>query len=654
MATTTRLRASTVAILLAAILFVALNVVAAQTLRGARLDLTADGLYTLSQGTKNLLGNLKEPIVLRFFYSRKLSERVPGLRIYGQRVQEMLEEYVGRSRGMIRLEIIDPVPFSEDEDRAVQAGIQGIPIDRASGEMTYFGLVGVNTTDLEAVIPFFPEDRERFLEYDLTKLIHTLTAPKKPVLGLVGDLPLEYGPGGVMAAMRGQAKPYGVMEQLRESFDVRSLRLDDKPVDDDIEVLLVAHPKDLTPRGRYEVDQFLLRRGRAIIYVDPWAENLAMMPGPTGRPDPTAAHDSDLPESFRAWGLELAKDKFVADPDRALQVNFGARQVPYPAWQNLDKSAYNRDDVLTGDLGGMTVATPGAIEIKPVDGVTVLPLVTSSKNARLVPVADVRMRPDPAKLAATLASGAGGERYNLAVRVTGKLKTGFPDGPPKSKEQPKEPEKKEEGKKDEKKPTPFKPHLAESRAPASIVVVADTDMLDDAFWLQEQDMFGRRVQVPFAANAEFLINAVDNLAGSNDLIGLRGRAGVRRPFTLIEDLKRDAARKFLARQQELEKSLADTQKKLSEMQSRQTGKGQAAALLLSAEEQSAIAGFQAEMLRIRKELRAVQHNLNREIESLTGALKAIDIGLVPLAVAVLALILAAWRRRRRTVGVIRD
>ena len=645
----TRIRASTVAILLAAILFVALNVVAGHALRGMRVDLTADGLYTLSQGTKNLLGNLKEPITLRFFYSRKLSERVPGLRIYGQRVQEMLEEYVGRSRGMIKLEIIDPVPFSEDEDRAVQAGIQGIPIDRASGELTYFGLVGVNTTDLEAVIPFFPEDRERFLEYDLTKLIHTLTAAKKPVLGLVGDLPLEYGPGGVMAAMRGQAKPYGVMEQLRESFDVRSLRLDDKPVDDDIEVLLVAHPKDLTPRGRYELDQFLLRRGRAIIYVDPWAENLAMMPGPMGRPDPTAAHNSDLPELFKAWGLELAKDNFVADPERALQVNFEARRVPYPAWQNLDKSAYNRNDILTGDLGGMTIATPGALKtVAAVDGVTVTPLIRSSKGARLVPISDVRMRPDPAKLAATLASGTGGEQYNLAVRVTGTLKTAFPDGPPKA------PEKKEDGKKDEPKSTPSKPHLVQSQTPASIVVVADTDMLDDSFWLQEQEMFGRRVQVPFAANAEFLVNAVDNLAGSNDLIGLRGRAGVRRPFTLIEDLKRVAAQKFLARQQELEKSLADTQKKLSDLQSKQAGKGAAAAQLLSAEEQSAIAGFQNEMLRIRKELRAVQHNLNRDIESLTAVLKAINIGLVPLAVAVLALVLAAWRRRRRTVGVVRD
>ncbi len=647
MATTFRPRASTVAIVLAAILFVAANIIAGHLLRGVRIDLTADGLYTLSPGTRNMLAGLKEPITLRFFYSRKLAEKAPGLRIYAQRVQEMLEEYASRSGGKIRLEIIDPVPFSEDEDRAVQAGVQGVPLDRASGELAYFGLVGVNTTDLEAVIPVFVEDRARFLEYDLTKLVYSLTAPKKPVLGLIGDLPLEYGPGGVMAAMRGQAKPYGVMEQLRESFDVRSLRLDDKPVDDDVQVLLVAHPKDLSPRGRYEVDQFVMRGGRAIVYVDPWAENLAMMPGPMGQPDPSAAHNSDLPESFKAWGLTLVKDKFVADPDRALQVNFGNRQTPYPAWQNLDRSAYNRDDILTGDAGGMTIATPGAIEIAPVDGVTVVPLVTSSKNARLVPVAEVRARPDPAKLAAAMATAAAGQRYNLAVRVTGKLKSGFPDGPPK------EPEKKDAAKKDE-KVTPSKPHLAESKGPGNVIVVADTDMLDDSFWLQEQEMFGRRVQVPFAANGEFLINAVDNLSGSNDLIGLRGRGGMRRPFTLIEDLKRVAAQKFLARQQELEKSLADTQKKLSEMQSKQAGKGQAAAQLLSAEEQGAIAGFQNEMLRIRKELRVVQHNLNRDIESLTGALKAINIGLVPLAVALFAVVLAAWRRRRRTVGVVRD
>lgn len=616
---------------LAAVLFVAVNVLAQAGLKGARLDLTADRLYTLSPGTQKVIGDLREPVTLRLFFSEKLAAEVPAMRTYGTRVRELLEEYAGRANGKVRLEVIDPEPYSDAEDRAVAAGVQGVPLDRTSGRQFYFGLVGTNSTDKQEVIPFFQQDREAFLEYDLTKLVHALGDPKKPIVGVLTDIPLEYGPGGMMMAMRGQSQPYAILTQLRGFFDVRMLDPAAASIAEDVRVLVVARPRGLSDAAQYAIDQFVLRGGHALFLVDPYAESQTNPQ--TGMPDPGADKAAALPRLFDAWGIAMATDRFVADPRLALNVNAGdqsrRRTVPYPAWLSVGEANQDRDDVVTAQIGAVNIASAGGLSKKDGAAVTLTPLITSSPAAQLVPTTEMRARPEPEKLMAALKAGEGATQI-LAARVTGPLKSAFPDGPPPAKEGETAP--------------PAGPHLTESRQPANLIVIADSDLIEDRFWVEDQSMFGQRVLAPFAGNGDLIVNAVENLTGSSDLIGLRGRAGSTRPFTLVEDLRRSAGQQMLAQEQELQTRLREAERQLADLQGKQkTG----ASAMLSAEEAQAIERFRQEAVRIRKELRDVQHSLNKDIEGLSAAVKAVNIVAVPLAVALAAVGLAGVRSRRR-------
>ncbi|MGQ9367745.1 GldG family protein [Azospirillum sp. ST 5-10] len=632
----TRKTISLLSLALAAVLFVAVNVLAGATLRHARLDLTADRLYTLSPGTVNVLAAVREPVTLRLYFSERLAGEVPALRTYGQRVRELLEEYAGRSDGRVRLEIVDPEPWSEAEERAVEAGVTGVPLDRSSGRQIYFGLVGTNSTDGQEVIPFFQQEREAFLEYDLTRLVHALAAPKRPVVGVLTAMPLEFGPGGMAAALRGGSQPYAVLSALRMLFDVRMLPPDAAAVGDDVDVLMVARPKDLPPRTLYAIDQFVMKGGRAVFFVDPWAES-DLDAGPGGMPDPVTGRTAALPTLFDAWGIAMDPSTFVADPLRAIAVSTGRRTVPYPAWLSLTDEDRDRNDVVTADLGTVNVASAGSLALKEGGTATLTPLMTSSPAGQLVPVMRLLGPPEPEKLTAAL--GAEGSRRVLAARVSGTLASAFPDGPPKAEDAQGDAAEGGGGE----RPGAAE-HLARSREPANLIVVADSDLLEDRFWVDDQRMLGQPTAMPFAGNGDFVVNAVENLSGSADLISLRGRAGSRRPFTLVQDLRRAANQAMLVREQELENELKETEKRIADLQGKaKTPTG----ALLSAEEQGAIDRFRGEVVRIRKELRAVQLTLNRDIERLAATVKAANIVAMPVAVTLLALGLAFWRARRR-------
>jgi len=552
---------------------------------------------------------------------------VPVLRTYGQRVRELLEEYAGRSDGRIRLQVIDPEPFSDAEDMAVEAGVKPVPLDRASGRQIYFGLVGTNTTDKQEVIPFFQQEREAFLEYDLTRLVHTLSDPKKPVVAILAGMELEYGPGGIMAAMRGGGQPYAVYSQMKALFDVRLIKGDVTAIDEDVSVLVVARPKGLSDQALYAIDQYVLKGGHALLFVDPWAES-DVEPGPGGMPDPMASKTAAVPKLFDAWGLAMDTGRFVADPRLAVNVSAGRRAMPYAAWLSLDDAYRDRKDVVTADLGTVNLATAGSLKVKEGASIGFTPLLTSSASGQMVDVALVMGRPEPEKLMASLK--AQGQAEVLAARVSGTLKSAFA-GPP------------AEG--------AGKPHLSESAKPANLIVVADSDLLEDRFWVETQAALGQRLMVPFAGNGDFVVNAVENLAGSADLIGLRGRAGSARPFLLVEDLRRAAGQQMLGHEQDLRQRLEDTERRIAELQGKAKG---GAGALLSAEEQQAIEGFRGEVMRIRKELRDVQHTLNRDIERLAATVKAVNIVAVPLVVAVVAVGVAGWRARRRRALQVRD
>ncbi len=267
-----RRAAAYIALASAVVLFAAVNYIADHALRGTRIDLTQHHLYTLSEGTRKTIAAIKEPIVLRFYFSPRLGNEIPTYGVYAQRVREMLEEYAALSRGKLELQLLNPEPFSPTEDRAVAFGLQGVALDQG-GEQVYFGLAATNSTDDQQIIPFFQPDRERFLEYDLTKLIHSLAFPKKPVIGLVTALPLQ---GDIMAAMQGRPMvPYVVMDDLSQLYTVKSLSTDFDKVPDDVDVLMIVHPQNLSDKTLYAIDQFVMKGGRALVFVDPDLGNAA-------------------------------------------------------------------------------------------------------------------------------------------------------------------------------------------------------------------------------------------------------------------------------------------------------------------------------------------------------------------------------------------
>jgi ABC-type uncharacterized transport system involved in gliding motility auxiliary subunit len=642
----------------AAGLFLAVNIAAAWGLRGWRVDFTADRLHTLSQGTLNTLKALKESVTLKLFFSARLSDQIPQFKAYGARVQEMVLAYAARSGGKVKVEIIDPAPFSEAEDSAVQAGIQGVPIDSSSGRQFYFGLQGLGPSDKREAISFFTQERERFLEYDLTRLVHNLNQTKKPVIAVIGDAPLEFGPGGIMAAMRGAARPYMVLQLLRQTFDVKMLGADAAEIDEEAAVLIVARPTTLSSKALYAIDQFVLAKGRALVFVDPAAESAAQGTPAGGQVAPRA----EIPDLLAAWGVEMESGRFVADRRLGLPVETDdggggrGRVVPHPGWLGLGDAFVSRDDVVTAELAVVNVGSIGSLKPREGSGLTFAPLLVSSEQAATMEVEKLGARPDPEGILRAIRPT--GQRYVLAARITGRVKSAFPNGaPPEPVPESKEGEKKDEAAKTEpaKKPEdakPAKPHRGESAVDVNIIVVADSDLLEDRFWTRVRDFLGQQVMVPFASNGDFVVNAVDNLAGSDDLIRLRSRGISYRPFAVVDDLRRDAADRFLARRDELQKALEETEKRLNDLQDRK--KQGAAAAALSAEEEAAIEKFRDEMVRIRRQLREVQHGLERDIENLAAWLKIINIALVPVSVLAVATLIALARKHHRRIRVMRD
>jgi gliding motility-associatede transport system auxiliary component len=641
---TSRRAAAAVALLCAVALFAGINFIADRTLGGERVDLTQQHLYTLAQGSKATLAKIDEPVVLRFYYSKRLGDEVPAYGLYAQRVRELLEEYAARSHGKLRLEEINPVPFSPEEDRAVAFGLQGVPIDQG-GELVYFGLAATNSTDDQQVIPFFQMERERFLEYDLTRLVYNLAFPKKPVVALITSLPLE---GDMMAAMQGQPmQPFVVLEQLRQLYDIRTLGGDIDSIDKDVDVVWIAHPQHLSEKTQYAIDQFVLRGGHALVFVDPNSEVQSSRPSrfnPPGSPN-----DSNLEKLFAAWGVEMLPDTVAGDRFAARKVNAGSgsRVVPadYVAWLSLRQPNFNHDDPVTSDLTQINMASAGILEQKQGATTKFEPLITTSPASMKIPAEKVKGMPDIVGLLRGFKPDD--KRYVLAARITGPAKTAFPDGPPKP------PEKKDaenkDTKKDAEKPAEPAPQLTESAKPINVIVVADTDILDDRFWVQAQDFFGQRAVTPTANNGDFVANAVESLAGGAELMTLRSRGISSRPFELVQDIQRDAEQRYSAKEKALQDKLKETEAKIKDARVVKEGQGQGqAGIVLTSEQTQAVDNFRAELVRTRQQLREVQLALRQDIDRLKFRLEFFNIALVPILVGIAALVLGIVRLRRRS------
>ena len=640
---------TTTGVVLALVLLFAVNILASRILGPARIDLTENRLFTLSEGTRAILANLDEPVTLRFYLSQRELERVPGIGGYADRVRALLNEYKRLSGGKLALHVIDPEPFSEEEDRAVGYGLRGVPLGLDEGNF-YFGLAATNSVDDEEVIPFFASEREQFLEYDVTKLVHNLTKPKQKIVGLLSSLPIEGQGPPMQAAMGGMdAQPWMVVEQIRQLFELRSLHPKLEEIPEDVDVLMLVHPQTLPREALYAIDQYVLRGGRVVAFVDPYSET--QQPGmAAGFMQPVGSRRSEIDELLSAWGVTLGDD-VVADLDLALKVRMeqGGRVLTfdYPVWMNVTPHTFDQDDIVTGNLGNLGFGTPGYLE--PAEGATntFTPLVTTTPRAAQFTTSQVAaVTTDPRDLLDAYTSQD--RAYTLVARVSGKVRTAFPDGRPlpvSTDEEGNEPAGEDEAGSEAE---PKAEHVSESTEDAQIILVADADMLADRFWVVVEEFLGSRIALPSAANSTLVVNALDNLTGSGDLISVRNRGTFTRPFVRVVALKQQAERVYRAKEQELIAQLEETERRLVELEESNQGNE---SLIITDAQRDELVQFRQERVRIRKELREVRRQLRADIEALESWLKFANIGLVPILIGLTGLAAGLLQlRRRRTAA----
>lgn len=589
---------ATLSVVLLVVGFLLFTIVNTTLFTGVRIDLTENKLYTVSDGTREVIESLEEPINLYFFFSDKVSEDLTSLRAYAQRVREMLEEYELIADGNIRLTVIDPEPFSEDEDQAAAFGLQSVPVNQAGDEL-YFGLAGTNSVDGEEIISFFQPDREEFLEYEVTKLLYTLGSESKPKMGIYSGLSIE---ARVDPQTFQQIPGWVVREQLEELFQPVTLDSLGSEALVDLEVLVLVHPKALTDSDLYALDQFVMTGGKLIAFTDPLAE--MDQPEVPGMQMP-GANSSNLNQLTEPWGITMREGQVLGDPEVALLVG-GAdgRPVRHLGIVGFAPQNLSRNDVVTADLEILNMSTVGILDIDEVDGVVVEPLIVSSDQAGTLDALQFQFLTDPEELLAGFVSAA--EPFAVGVRVSGSVSSAFPEGPPEGKESD--------------------THLAGTES-LQVVLIADSDVLSDRLWVQVQNFFGQQIASAFADNGSLVTNIADNLSGSSALINVRSRGQFTRPFEVVERLRRDAEEQYLQSAEDLQAQLAETDRQLAELETVRVDEG---LLTLNAEQEAALERFQDEKLRIRKELRDVRHQLDRDIEQLGSMLKILNILLMPL------------------------
>ena len=610
-------------LVLAICLFIATIVLANTVLTTWRIDLTQNKLFTLSKGTINILNNLEEPVQLDFYFSQKAMNDFPLLANYGVRVRDMLEELTTHAHGKLILNIIEPETFSEAEDQAVASGLRTVSVS-ANSDRVYFGLVGTNSTDDEKVIPFFQTNRESALEYDLTKLIYNLAYPDKRIVGVYSQLPIIGKKGDQTAPT------WTIVNALKEFFEIIDLNQNIDALNQKIDVLMLVHPKKLNTETLYAIDQYLLKGGKAIIFLDPLAEQDKTQPD-AASPNVMPILYSYLDEILEKWGLKISKEKIVADINAAMRVQAsgprGPQEIDYLPWLRLTNKNFNPDDFSTSELNILHMGTVGAIEnineneIK----VEITPLIQTSKQSTKLERDLILFQRDPTVILNNFKSDE--KNHLIAARIRGKVQTAFPDGLLVDKN---DEELMDDG------------FINEGNI--NVILVSDTDILADHFWIRKQDMLGVSVPQPISNNGDFVINSIENLSGSTDLINLRGRGKYSRPFERVEAIRKEAEAEFREREKELQVALQETENEIRKLQQEQ---GNEKSYLLNNKLTAEIEKFRNERLATRKELRSVQHDLRKNIEKLGSQLRFINIGLIPLLITLLALIIGIYRANKR-------
>lgn len=601
--------------------------------RGLRIDLTQDQVFTISDGTKAVLANLEQEVSLELFYSEKQTRESPSIRDYAQRIRQLLDEYVLASDGKLSLQVIDPAPFSEQEDKAAGYGLTAMPHVAGSQEV-YLGLAASSASGGLEVIPFFQPSREALLEYDLSQAIYLASRQTPAKIALSSGLGVN---GGFDILSQQPSAAWVSIAQLERLYEVENLGTDFTQVPADIDTLVLIHPANFSDATLYAIDQFVLRSGKLLLFIDPNAE---MADPRTG-----AARASNLDKLLKQWGVEMIAGQVVGDAANAVSIRTQAtgRQIPHLGISRLGPDNLSADNVITGQLETLHLSSAGALKQLAESGTEFQAMLTSSDQAGLIDAAQFLELEDHGNL--FNAFNVSGEQYVFGARISGDATTAFPGGytAPAVDDETENPDAAEETEADTLEAEQIPEHLEQAQQSINVIVVADTDMLSDRLWVQVSNFLGQRLAQPFADNGNFLINAVDTLAGSSDLMSIRGRGRYARPFTKVDALRRQAEASFREKENQLLQRLEDTETKLNELQ-QPVAEGESK-IELSAEQQETLDRWQQEKLKIRKELREVRHQLDRDIESLGASLKLINIFLLPLLLTAL-LIGIRWYKQR--------
>ena len=628
-------------------------------LSSLRLDMTEHKIYSVSQGTKNILAELSQPLNLKLFYSKKLSPGLPGIDVYADQVTDMLREYQRLSSATINLELIDPEPFSEAEDLAVANGLNGIPVDQ-QGNSFYFGLVATNTTDGRETIAFFAPEREQQLEYDLTRMIQRLSNDAIVEIGILSTLKVNGDPQAQLYGMPSQ--PWYSISQLNQLYRLNYLEAELDAIDPSIAVLLVIDPASLPMQTLFAVDQYALNGGKIMMFADPLVEsqtnNDLNQNGTANSPQNTEAVDKLL----SSWGISLNSQKLAMDYENAMRVQSNVSNtgevIDYPVWFRLDQQAMNAAEPVLQQLGDVILASTGVLSQTPGAETEFTSLLTTSDSASLVDVQSVKFQFDPKEVLKLYQPGS--EALTVAARVSGNAKTAFPDYQPQddaneslSADDSTDQDQQADSKNTETLATDTQSENQNEVAAkvldqtesgeVNVVVFADTDFLRDQFWVQVQNFLGNQMAVPSAGNGKLIANMVDQMSGSPDLISVRNRGTANRPFTLLESIRQNAEQKFLQKEQELLTDLQATENKLVELEQAKNADNSA---LLSSDQQNEVDNFTQKKLAIRKQLRQVRHSLQKDIERVETQVKVINIAMIPFFIIIIGLIIVFMKSRR--------
>lgn len=605
------------------------------TLPAWRLDLTEDELYTLGDGTKQLVSELEEPVTLTFYFSDSLAKDLPQLKDYAQRIEDLLFEYQSLNPSKVSVHVIDPEPFSDAEDEVTAAGLQGAPVT-LGGDSLFLGLIasrGDPEKDGEQrVISFFNPERERFLEYDISQIVHRLGQASSAQVKVLSGVQMF---GGYDFATQRSAGPWAVVDQLRGVAEVEEIHAPQTTIDAQTDVLMVVHPRELDEQTLYAVDQYVLAGGKAIFFVDPHAEINARTQG--------KAEGSDIAKLFDAWGIDFDESQVVGDSQWGMRISTGRQGpvLPHVGIIGLPQESMDENSVLTTQLESINLASSGYLGLQADSELLFEPLLQSSTQSMLMDIDDYVANTDHGELLANFEPSD--QRYVLAARISGLTRSAFDASPVAIAADDKVLSEEGDVSADvAQEPAPDTLPAHRSQGEVQLIIVADVDILSDRLWVQVSNFFGQQVVVPWANNGDLVMNAVEYLSGSQALISLRSRGQYARPFEVVNQLRAAAAEQFKQQEQALTLRLESLESNIANLTPAADGQGQPT---LSAEQSAEIEAFEAQRLIVRKELRQVQRHLNQSIDKLETQLRWLNMGAMPLVLMIVMMAVLFYRRR---------